>query len=139
MARHSRVVDATRVDKEPMAKRNAIFLALLAVLGAAQPVAAEPWHGIWTAEPDWCRNAEYVGSRTPAPIQMTAEFVAGYENTCRVLDVRQVGTMQAWHLVLEGQSEGSVYDDATVVMLGDEGTMWRWFGAGDPVRFTRCP
>lgn len=127
------------MTQRPMKKPSAIGMTALIVSSIAYPALADSWHGIWTAEPEWCRHAEFVGSRTPAPIEMTAEYVAGYENTCRVLDVRQLGTMQAWHLTLECQSEGSVFDDATVVMIGEDGTLWRWFGAGDPVRFTRCP
>ena len=116
--------------------KRLLAIAVLLLPGFAD---AEPWQGVWTADPAWCVNADRIGAATPAPILITAEQIAGYENTCWIRKVTPVGTMNAWHFTLECESEGSTYDDQTIVMIGDDNSIWQWFGIGEPVRFQRCP
>lgn len=110
---------------------------LLALLMLGSSLAAEPWQGNWAAEPDWCVWQDKIGSHTPAPIAITATEVLGYENSCDIKDVIWISE-NAWKLVLNCYSEGSEYDDERVLLLENKNTMWMWWGAGAPLRFTRC-
>jgi hypothetical protein len=120
-----------------MGMRGAVLTGILMLAGGAAQ-ADEPWTGIWAADPAWCVWADRVGSHNPAPIEITETEVNGLENFCAITSVTQIGQMNAWRLVLECSSEGDTYDDATLVMLESRDILWRWFGAGEPVRFTRC-
>ena len=100
--------------------------------------AAPAWEGIWAAEADWCRFADKVGSHTPAPIALSRRSVDGYENSCAVTSVSQIGELRAWRLGLECQSEGASYDEDTLVMLESDDVLWRFWGTGAPVKFVRC-
>lgn len=112
---------------------------MIAASFAASASADVPrWVGIWSAEPEWCVNAAYVGSRTPAPVQLTPDEFLGYENTCQLKEVRQVGELDAWQFALECQSEGSIYDDVFTGLLEGPDVLWLLWGR-DPVKFTRCP
>lgn len=99
---------------------------------------AEPWHGIWAGESEWCRNADRIGSVTPAPIALTADEVLGYENSCTVNSAQELPGMNTWQLSISCQSEGDTFDEERLVMVGDN-TLWMWWGAGEPIRFERCP
>ena len=117
-----------------------VFAAIVVAVSLGGPALAETprWVGIWSAEPEWCVNAAYVGSRTPAPVQLTPDEFLGYENTCQLKAVRQVGGLDAWQFTLECQSEGSTYDDAFTGLLEGADALWLLWGR-DPVKFTRCP
>ena len=110
-----------------------IGLAMLPTIGMA-----EPWHGIWSAEADWCVNADRIGSVTPAPILLSAEEMLGYENSCVMKSVSEIGELNAWTLTVSCQSEGETYDESQLVMV-DGDTLFMWWGADEPIRFTRCP
>lgn len=112
-----------------------IFAAAL-IPGAA--LATEPFEGIWAAEPDWCAFADRIGSHDPAPVRITATEIAGLENTCHITAIEARPDENLWHLTLACEGEGQTYDERTTLMLGDENTLWRWYGAGEPLRFTRC-
>ncbi len=99
---------------------------------------AEPWHGIWSADPEWCANAARIGSVTPAPIDLTDTEMRGYENTCDIISADALSGLNAWELGMECHSEGDVYDEKRLVMV-DDATLFMWFGAEEPVRFDRCP
>ncbi len=57
-----------------------------AILLMCLPAATlgDPWHGIWSTDPDWCVNADRIGSVTPAPIALSATEMLGYENSCAI-------------------------------------------------------
>lgn len=99
---------------------------------------ADPWHGIWSAEPDWCVNAERIGSVTPAPILLSASEMLGYENSCDITAVDEVDGLSAWQIDITCQSEGDLYEERRLIMV-DGDRMWMWFGADEPLLFTRCP
>lgn len=109
-----------------------------AFLLSCSPAAAvsEPWHGIWSAEPDWCVNADQIGSITPAPILFSADEMLGYENSCAVSQVQDTG-LNAWVIDLACQSEGDTYDERRLVMV-DIDRLWMWFGGDEPILFERC-
>ncbi len=98
--------------------------AVVASLAGTAIADTPRWVGIWSAEPEWCVNAAYVGSRTPAPVQLTPGEFLGYENTCQLKEVRQVGGLDAWLFTLECQSEGSIYDDAFTGLLEGPDVLW---------------
>lgn len=119
-----------------------IRLLPVVLAGAAwgSPVLAEPpaWTGVWAAEPEWCRYAGQIGSHNPAPILITGTTVEGLENFCDITRVRGNDGYRYWELALTCHAEGDHYEETTLLMLEDENTLWRWFGAGAPLRFTRC-
>jgi len=119
-------------------QRTALFLSILFGFTATAQAENPAWVGIWTAEPEWCQWAHLVGSHNPAPIQITQTEVNGLENFCDVKSVDEIQPGGAWTLALDCSSEGDTYSDQTLLMLEDNDTLWRWFGAGAPVRFTRC-
>jgi hypothetical protein len=111
-----------------------------AVVLTALPAAAqeEPWHGIWTADPAWCAHADAIGSHDPAPVEFSAGAVRGLETDCDVADV-QADYENSFYLVTsECAAEGETWPQVDVLMLGEDGAMWRWMGYGEPVRLTRC-
>ncbi len=97
-----------------------------------------PWVGKWAADPAWCADADKIGRKTPAPVELTPTEFLGYENSCTITKVVQPGSMQAWLLKLECQSEGSVYDDEMLVAVNRDGRLWWIDGASEPAAFTRC-
>ena len=99
---------------------------------------AGPWEGVWSADPAWCDRADRIGSVTPAPIRLTASTLEGYENTCQIGEIEQVGELPAFRLGLTCTAEGSTYDDAFVGLLEGPDVLWLLWGR-DPVKFTRCP
>ena len=112
-----------------------VLMAGLVVVPAGS-ATAEPWQGIWTADPAWCVNAGRIGSVTPAPVALTAAEFLGYENSCELSRVEDTG-LNAWVIDMACQSEGGIYDERRVVMVaGDD--MYMWFGTQAPVHFTRC-
>ncbi len=118
-------------------KRLAV-LAMVLLPGVA--MAEDWWQGAWAFDPEWCAEADNVGSVTPAPIKITETEVLGYENTCDITDVQKMDHAQAVYLRLSCQSEGSRFDEDRVLMRTDETglTIWRWFGSGDPELFHYC-
>ena len=116
-------------------KRFVLALTMLATPALAQEPA---WVGIWSADPDWCQYAELIGGHDPAPIRITQTEVAGLENTCKVAGVRGNEQMQYWELTLSCMGEGESYSTTALLMLDDENTLWRWYGGGDPAKYTRC-
>jgi hypothetical protein len=112
---------------------------VLAALLPGLAATAEPWEGIWAYDPDWCQFAGRIGSHAPAPIEITATEVNGLENFCDVAAVTPgPGGNPWWSLTLDCAAEGDTYDAATLLMLENPDTLWRFDGAGAPVRFTRC-
>ena len=114
-----------------------LILATL-LLAPAFPGFAADWHGIWSADPEWCVNAANIGSVTPAPIDLTDTEFRGYENTCDIIVADEISEMNAFVLEMECMSEGDVYDEKRIVMV-DDTTMFMWFGTEEPIRFDRCP
>lgn len=98
------------------------------------------WQGIWAFDPEWCAEADQIGSVTPAPIKITATDVLGYENSCSIVKTTNMDGAAALHLQLRCQSEGDTYDEERVLMRTDETglAIWIWFGSSDPVLFQRC-
>ncbi|WP_137701561.1 hypothetical protein [Marimonas lutisalis] len=117
--------------------RAATLAALVLCPGLAGAQEAW-WQGVWAAESGWCAVAERIGSVTPAPIAITPAEVLGYENSCRITRVDEHAMVGAVSLMLECQSEGSVFDEARLIMNAGE-AIWIWFGADEPIRFHRCP
>ena len=109
------------------------FLALL-LPGLA---AAGPWEGVWSADPAWCDRAGRIGSVTPAPIRLTAASLEGYENTCQIGEIEQIGELPAFRLGLTCQSEGSTYDEDLLILWTTSDTLWQFSGP-EPVQFFRC-
>ncbi len=112
--------------------------AVLALTPVPALAAPPDWAGIWAAEPAWCQWADRVGSHDPAPIELTETEVNGLENFCEIRGVNRIGFDRAWVLDLACSSEGDEYDDRTLLMLETPDILWRWYGAGEPVRYTRC-
>jgi len=119
-----------------MKRLAALALVLLPEIGLAE----NWWQGIWAFDPEWCVEAENVGSVTPAPIAITATEVLGYENSCEITEVQRMDHAQAVYLRLSCQSEGSRFDEDRVIMRTDETglAIWVWFGTGDPELFHFC-
>ena len=115
-----------------------VVLSWAGMVAADAVEHANKWVGIWAAEPAWCAFADQVGSHKPAPISLNLESVDGYENSCAVTGVAQVGEMRAWRLGLLCQAEGSEYAEETLVLLESDDVLWRYWWDGEPVRFTRC-
>ncbi len=118
--------------------KNLAVLALVLLPGGA--LAEEWWQGVWTFDPEWCAEAENVGSVTSAPIRITEAEVLGYENSCDITEVQRMDHAQAVYLRLSCQSEGSRFDEDRVIMRTDETglAIWIWLGTGDPELFQRC-
>ena len=116
--------------------RSSALMGGVALVFCAGTTMAEPWQGIWTADPAWCANADRIGSVTPAPIALTETEFLGYENSCDLTGVEKV-TENGWVLEMTCMSEGDTYDERRIVMVaGDD--MFMWFGREKPVHFTRC-
>jgi len=113
-------------------------LALAAALLLPSAAIAEDWHGIWSADPAWCVNAAQIGSVTPAPIELNAQEMLGYENSCDITEAQELPGLNAWVLTLSCQSEGDTYEEKQLVMA-DGDVLWMWVGGDDPIRFARCP
>lgn len=111
--------------------------ALLPALLLATPAMAEPWQGIWSADPVWCVNAGQIGSVTPAPIALSATELLGYENSCAIEGVQAMDGLNAWVLGLSCQGEGESYQEDRLVMV-DGDTLYMWWGVDAPIRFVRC-
>ena len=116
-------------------KRFILALSLLATPGLAQ---APVWTGIWTSDPEWCQYSDLIGGHDPAPVRITQTEVVGLENACQITAVRGNEEMQYWELSLSCSGEGEHYEDTALLMLDGENTLWRWYGGGDPFKFTRC-
>jgi len=116
-------------------KRFVVVLALFATPAMAE---VPPWVGIWAAEPDWCQYADRIGSHNPAPIEITETELNGLENFCAITGVKGNDDYRYWELSMMCSAEGSTYDETALLMLDGEDTLWRWYGVGDPARFTRC-
>ncbi|MCF6234159.1 MAG: hypothetical protein L3J36_13835 [Rhodobacteraceae bacterium] len=118
-------------------KRLAV-LALVMLPGNA--LAEDWWQGVWASDPEWCAEAETVGTVTPAPIVITATEVLGYESSCDITEVQRMDHAQAVYLRLSCQSEGSRFDEDRLLMRADESglVVWIWFGSGDPDLFQYC-
>lgn len=112
------------------------WLIMAALLPSA--LVAEPWHGIWSADPAWCAQADRIGSVTPAPILLSDTEMLGYENSCDIVSTTEVTELNAWKIQTSCFSEGDSYEDARLLMV-DGDTMFMWFGGEEPIRFDRCP
>jgi len=109
------------------------------VLMAAPVIAAEPnWVGVWTGDYEWCKNADRIGSMTPAPIRLTSTEMEGYENLCQIKSVKGSDDFAYYRLIMECSSEGDTYTDHKVLMMDGADVLYIWFGAGEPVKFLRC-
>jgi hypothetical protein len=107
---------------------------------AASPALAweEPWHGIRAADPAWCACAGLIGSHDPAPVGFSAEAVRGLGTACAVVDVVS-GYENSFYVVTGAcTGAGETRLQVDVLMPGEGDVMWRWTGAGEPVRLTRC-
>ena len=111
---------------------------LAALIWVPTLTLAEPWQGIWSAEPDWCANADRIGSVTPAPIAITADELLGYENSCDITAVAEITDLNAWQIDITCFSEGDDYEERRLLMV-DRDRLWIWAGVDDPVAFERCP
>jgi len=98
--------------------------------------ASEPWQGAWAFDPAWCEAADKIGSVSPAPIRLTADEFLGYENSCVLTRVEDIG-LNAWGLSLHCESEGDFYEDDRIVMVHNN-KMWMWYGLEAPTEFRRC-
>ena len=118
-----------------------MILAALAALAAPTNLTAEEWwQGNWAFDPEWCAEADNIGSVTPAPIAITETEMLGYEMSCGITFAQELYSVGATHLKLECESEGSTFEEERVVMRTDETglAVWIWFGTGDPILFQRC-
>lgn len=116
-------------------KRYILAMTLLATPALAEGPA---WVGIWTSDPEWCQYADMIGGHDPAPIRITQTEITGLEHNCSITAVRGNEPMQYWELTLSCSGEGEQYEDTALLMLDGKDTLWRWFGGGDPFKFTRC-
>ncbi|MCK4712817.1 MAG: hypothetical protein KAT26_08055 [Marinosulfonomonas sp.] len=116
------------------------FIAAIAGVFIAGPALADSpdWVGIWAFDPDWCQYADQIGGHDPAPIGITETEVSGLENSCSITEVRSNEEKQYWEFTLSCSGEGEQYEDSALLMLDGPDTLWRWFGGGDPAKFTRC-
>ncbi len=111
------------------------FIPLLFL--AAPAWAEAPFEGIWAHDPEWCAQADRIGSVTPAPIRITAEAFQGYENRCDITEVTEIEDLNAWQLSMTCMAEGMESEENRLLMLAED-RIWMWFGAGEPVSFERC-
>lgn len=109
---------------------------LMAIPGAAN--AQSWWEGTWAHDPAWCANAGDIGRATPAPIAITAREIVGYENRCVINSAREMAGIGAVHLQLLCESEGAKSAEERIILRAGPREIHMWFGAGDPVKFTRC-
>lgn len=112
--------------------------AVLALLAAPAAAAEAAWHGLWAADPAWCPGAAGAGAGDGTPVEFTADTVRGRETACRVEDVAS-DDENAFHVVTSAcEGEGMIWAQVDVLMLADDGAMWRWMGHGAPIRLVRC-
>lgn len=106
---------------------------------AAGPALArqEPWHGAWAVDPAWCACAGLTGSHDPLPVEFPAEAVRGFGTARAVVDVVSDHENGFQVVTSAFTGEGETWPRVDVLMLGKGGVMWRWTGAGEPVRLTR--
>jgi hypothetical protein len=115
------------------------YLALILLFLTSPAMAQTPEYvGKWAAEPEWCQWADRIGSRNPAPIEITETEVNGFENSCQITSVGTVFENDSWKMTLNCSSGGDTYEDWRLLMLGQPDVLWLWYRAGAPVRFTRC-
>ncbi len=119
--------------------RGAVIFLALALPCAAM---AEPWHGDWALDPEWCVNADQIGEVSPGPLRWSAEAMIGGENNCKITQTVPLGH-GATRLALTCEAEGDSYEDHQFLMVhGDR--LWVWYAAGEfkdaeMVEFYRCP
>jgi len=99
--------------------------------------AGEWWQGVWAWDKDWCSSAGQIGSVSLAPIAITDTEIQGYENTCQITGTQEVADLNAVALTLACWGEGESYDDARLIMRGED-AIWMWFGSDEPVQFHAC-
>lgn len=106
----------------------------------ASPVFADEanWTGVWTGDYDWCKNADRIGSITPAPIRLTATEMQGYENSCEITSVKGNDEYAYYELTTKCSAEGETYTAYNVLMMDGADVLYIWYGAGEPVKFIRC-
>ena len=112
-------------------------LAVLLALSPASALAAD-WTGIWAGDPAWCAEKDRIGEVSPAPVAFSATEIRGYESTCEVRAVEQIGSMPAWRLALTCTGEGMTDDDERILMLAEDGRLWEFDGIFEPWAMTRC-
>lgn len=111
----------------------AIFLTSLPGLATA-----EPWAGIWAADPSSCANAALIGQSPEAPIEITVAEFRGLENTCQITNVTPLGVGESWRLDQSCSGEGTTYRVSDLVMVDHQGRLLRFTQDGFMTAFVRC-
>jgi len=100
---------------------------------SSSATAAEPWEGKWAADPSWCGNTSETTDAVP--VVYSRRRMEGYENSCRVTDIRRIRSETRLSLACEG--EGMSYTD--VQWLRVSGNRLRVRDKdGSTVTFFRC-
>jgi hypothetical protein len=111
---------------------RAAAIALL-VLAAALAGAAEPWEGLWAANPAWCD-----GGGEGVPVRITAGTFEGLENRCEIAGVSALGIGRSWRLDMLCTAEGMTDRASELFLLAEDGALIRYTEDGMAIRMTRC-
>lgn len=106
-----------------------MFLAL----AAASAGAAEPWEGLWAADPAWC-----AGGGEGAPVRITASAFEGLENRCEIAGIQPLGVGRSWRADLLCTGEGMTDRTSELFLLDSDGALVRYTEDGLAIRMTRC-
>ncbi|MEM7399919.1 MAG: hypothetical protein AAF354_13415 [Pseudomonadota bacterium] len=109
------------------------------VLSLTTPaLASEPWEGIWAAQKDWCQYADEIGSRDPAPLQITSSRLFGLENACDITRVSKIDKLQAWIVDMTCTAEGQQYVDRELFSITQDKRLLRYTSDGFAIMMHRC-
>lgn len=115
-----------------------LILGLALALTPVGVVAQDWWHGFWADERKWCVNADKIGGAEPAPLAITDRELLGYEISCVITYVDDMPDAGAVRLTLACDGEGEHYEEERLLLNSGDGSMWMWFGEGEPIRFLHC-
>ncbi len=90
--------------------------------------------GSWAARAEWCGNT----SGAERPIRITTTRFEGYENSCRISQLRQVNT--AYEAVLDCQAEGATTQERVRMRVADDRLTLSWLdrAGSTSTEFVRC-
>lgn len=91
--------------------------------------------GAWAARAEWCANT----TGPERPIRITTTTFEGYENSCRISQVRQANS--AYEAVLDCTAEGTTTQERVRMRVVEDRLTLSWLdrAGSSSTEFVRCP
>ncbi len=110
------------------------FLASICAGGAAN--AAPEWTGKWAFDLAWCSNT--AETTDAVPIFLTDTELAGYENTCDIINHEPLAVDGGYLLNLSCSAEGETFDENMLVLVEGGNTLFLYREGPSMTKFKRC-